>query len=105
MFQKFDWFRRVSWVSLQEYEQMDTVRQFNKKNLRKELHLITPRGKILKGFYAIRYLFLLFPATMILGVILFFPFTPLIGIPLYRFIAKNRHRFLNEKCKDGSCSL
>ncbi|MFO1444250.1 DUF393 domain-containing protein [Bacillus sp. Bva_UNVM-123] len=105
VFQKLDWLHQVKWVSLQEYEQMEEGESFNKVDLRRELHIITSRGKVLKGYNAIRYLFVLFPATAIGGVILFLPFTHLLGNPIYKRIAKNRHRFLRKKCDDGSCSL
>ena len=105
LFQKMDWCRRVEWISLQEYEQMDKTFPLNEKDLRRELHLITSSGKIVKGFYAIRYLLLLFPLTMLVGLILYIPFTPVIGKPIYRLIARNRYRFLKGKCESGSCSL
>lgn len=104
IFQKIDWLNQINWISLQEYEQYNQVK-IDSKSLRRELHIITPRGKILKGFYAIRYLFIQFPATALFGFLLYIPFTPIIGEWVYRIIAKNRHRFLKSKCDNGSCSL
>lgn len=104
IFQKLDWLKLINWISLQEYEHFDEVK-IDSKSLRRELHIITPNGKILKGFYAVRHLILHFPVTALFGALLYMPFTPIIGKPVYRFIAKNRHRFLKNKCDNGSCSL
>ncbi|WP_235822868.1 thiol-disulfide oxidoreductase DCC family protein [Cytobacillus massiliigabonensis] len=105
MFTKLDWFRQIDWVSLQEYEKNEQAFAFDKASLRKELHIITSNGHVLKGFYAIRYLFLRFPLFFLLGAFLYLPFSYIIGNPIYQWIAKNRHKFLKRKCEDGSCSL
>lgn len=105
IFEKLDSFQKVHWISLQEYERTKQSISFNKIDLRKELHIITKSGKVLKGFYAIRYLFLLFPATIVVGALLYVPFSYLIGNPIYKWIAKNRHRFIKKKCDNDSCSL
>ncbi|MBU8879837.1 DUF393 domain-containing protein [Bacillus sp. FJAT-29790] len=107
IFEKLDWLGKVYWVSLQEYEKtaQSQVVLFDQMELRKELHIITSSGKVLKGYYAIRHILVLFPSTILMGVILFIPFSPLIGNPIYKWIAKNRHKFLKRKCEDGSCSL
>lgn len=105
IFQKLDWLKQINWLSLQEYEQIGPIQVIDSKSLRKELHIITPNGRILKGYFAIRYLFVHFPITVLLGLLLYIPFTPIIGKPIYRLIANNRHRLLKRKCDDGSCSL
>lgn len=100
-----DWFKLVDWVSLQDYENQPTSHLFNRKELRKELHVITSNGKVLKGFYAIRKLMLQCPPLVILGVICYLPFVDLVGNRLYRWVAKNRHVFFQKSCDDGNCSL
>lgn len=100
-----DWFKQVKWVSLQVYEKEPKHIYINKKELRTELHLITAKGKILKGFYAIRHIMLQCPLLVIPGVICYLPFVDLIGIRLYSWVAKNRHLFFRNSCDDGSCSL
>ncbi len=104
IFQKIDWLKQIEWIALQDYGENNKIKIDN-KSLRRELHIIIPSGKILKGYYAVRYLFVHFPITALIGVLLYIPFTPLIGEPVYRIIAKNRHRFLKSKCDNGSCSL
>lgn len=100
-----DWFKRVNWVSLQEYEKKEISLHINKKELRKELHLITVNGKVLKGFYAIRKIMLQCPLLVLPGVICYIPFVDIIGNPMYRLVAKNRHSFFRQSCDDGNCSL
>ncbi|PLR98226.1 DUF393 domain-containing protein [Bacillus sp. T33-2] len=113
-FKKLDWFSAVDWISLQEYEKNSTqpayglnVQRptFDKAELRKELHIITSGGRVLKGFYAARKLMILSPLTFFPGLLLYLPLVPLLGNPAYRWIARNRHRILRRKCDDGSCAL
>lgn len=103
--EKLDWLNKVEWVSLQEYEKNPRSISFSNQDLRKELHIITPNGEVKKGYYAVRRLLLQFPATLILSVLLYVPFAALIGNPIYKWIAKNRKKFLRKNCDDGSCTL
>jgi predicted DCC family thiol-disulfide oxidoreductase YuxK len=105
IFTKIDWLHKVEWVSLQEFEKSEQNLTIDQATLRKEIHVITHSGKMLKGFYAVRYMLLLFPSTIIIGALLHLPFVPLIGNPVYQWVAKNRHKLLKRKCEDGSCSL
>lgn len=100
-FQKLDWNQKIEWISLQEYEGS----QFSALELRRELHIILPNGNVLKGFDAVRKLLVKSPPTVLLGLLLYLPFIPLIGHPIYRWIAKNRYKFLKKTCTDGSCSI
>ena len=100
-----DWFKRVDWISLQEYEKKPTCYSFSRKELRKELHLITSNGKVLKGFYAIRKMMLHCPLLVMPGVICYIPFVDLVGNRVYRWVAKHRHLFFRKLCDDGKCSL
>ncbi|HAQ06959.1 MAG TPA: DUF393 domain-containing protein [Bacillus bacterium] len=103
--EKLDWLNKVEWISLQEYEQLNEGIKIEAVELRREIHIIDKRGNIQKGYYAIRRMFLLFPVTLLLGLIMYIPFSSLIGNPIYKWIANNRHRFFRKKCDDGSCSL
>lgn len=104
-FMKLDWLHKVSWVSLQEYEKEEHPLFLNRSDLRKELHIILPSSHLLRGFYAIRRLLLCFPITFLVAFFLYLPLMPLIGNPIYKWIAKNRHKWLRSKCKGESCSL
>lgn len=100
-----DWFNQVAWVSLQDYEQESNCFPFNKKDLRKELHLITSNGRVLKGFYAIRKMMLQCPLLVIPGVICYLPFVNLVGNRVYRWVAENRHILFRQSCDDEKCSF
>lgn len=100
-----DWFKRVNWVSLQEYERKPNNLYINKKELRIQLHLITVKGEVLKGFYAIRKIMLQCPLLVIPGIICYIPFVDFVGNRVYRWVAKNRHIFFGKSCDDGKCSL
>lgn len=102
---ELDVLQRIEWVSLQTYEKTPNIISFNRKELRKEIHLITSKGKVLKGFYAMRNIMLQCPLLFIFGIICYVPFADVIGNPIYRWVAKNRHIFLRQSCKDGNCSL
>ncbi|MEH7389043.1 thiol-disulfide oxidoreductase DCC family protein [Bacillus sp. JJ1474] len=104
-FEKIDRFHKVSWVSLQEYEKTRHSIPFDKISLRRELHIISSGGKVRKGYDAIRYLLLLTPPLNLLGLCLYFPAMSFVGNPLYKWVAKNRHKFFRKKCDNGSCSL
>lgn len=104
---KWDWLDRVQWVSLQEYEEKGKT-PFQAVELRKEIHLLIKNAqeeKVLKGFLAMRAIFLQMPLTFILGLICYIPGAHIVGDPLYKWIAKNRHRFLKNQCDSESCSL
>lgn len=100
-----DWFNRVNWISLQDFEKKLSLPLINRKELRKELHLITVKGEILKGFYAIRKIMLQCPLLVILGVICYIPFADIFGNKIYRFVAKNRYLFFQNSCDDDKCSF
>ncbi|WP_246860959.1 DUF393 domain-containing protein [Bacillus sp. REN3] len=103
--EKLDWFHRVEWISLQEHEKAGSGPGFRAAALRRELHIIDQNGKVLKGFYAVRRLFLLFPLTFAAGLLMYLPLAPAVGNPFYKWIAANRYRFMRRKCENGSCSL
>ncbi|MDF1509383.1 DUF393 domain-containing protein [Robertmurraya sp. DFI.2.37] len=103
--QKIDLFKKVTWLSLQEFEEVQKDARFTAKELRSELHILLPNQRVLKGYKAVRRILLISPYTFIFASILYLPFLHFIGDPIYRWIARNRHLFFKQKCDDGSCSL
>ncbi|MCP3028309.1 DCC1-like thiol-disulfide oxidoreductase family protein [Halobacillus sp. A5] len=101
--QTFDWFNLFKWMAIQK----EDVSKFkiNINDLSKELHLITPSKKILKGYDSLRYAFIRTPLTFVVGAFMYMPGMRVIGEPLYRLIAKNRYRIFKNRCKNGSCSM
>ena len=102
IFTRLDWLNKTEWMSIQQIEK---DLPFNKEDMKKEMHLVTRKGKVYKGFFAVRRLALFFPVTMIPGLLAYIPFIYILGVPLYRYVAKNRHKFLKAKCEDGSCRI
>lgn len=105
IFQKIDRKTKVNWLSLQEYEKTDQEYSFSAIELRRELHIILPDKRVLKGFEAVRKLLLISPYTFLIGSFLHIPYMHVIGRPIYGWIAKRRHQFKAHKCSDDSCSL
>jgi predicted DCC family thiol-disulfide oxidoreductase YuxK len=105
IFTKLDWLDKTEWKSIQQIENEKKYSFLNEQDLKKEMHLVTRKGKVFKGFFAVRRLAIFFPLTVFLGLLAYIPFFSLIGVPLYRYVAKNRHKFLRAKCKDGSCTI
>ncbi|HWO75706.1 MAG TPA: DUF393 domain-containing protein [Bacillus sp. (in: firmicutes)] len=105
---KLDWFNKLKWASLQEYEKLDYTLSFRPIELRRELHLLVQTDKtvkVLKGFRSIRHMFLLMPSTFVLGLICYIPGVSLIGDPIYKWVAKRRHQFLKGQCHSDSCTI
>lgn len=103
--QKLDWLGRVQWISLQEYEKEGRTPAFRAIDLRRELHLIDGEGRIYKGFFAVRKLLLQFPATFLPALSLYLPFAAKAGVPVYKWVARNRFKWMGEMCESGSCSI
>jgi predicted DCC family thiol-disulfide oxidoreductase YuxK len=92
-------------MSLQEYERKEMRPRFKAVDLRREIHILVPEGKVLAGYWAVRRLLLVSPITVLFGLLIHLPFIHLIGIPIYRFIANHRYQLNKQKCEDDRCSL
>lgn len=69
----------------------------------RQLHVVTPAGKILVGWDAVASLARLFPSTWLIGTLgQWFPFKS-IGRLLYGFVAANRYSL--SKCRGGACRV
>ena len=60
-------------------------------DLERAAYLSTERGRLHEGFYSFRMLTLRLPALVPLAPLLWFPGISLLGVPLYRWIARNRY--------------
>lgn len=72
-------------------------------NCLRELHVVTPDGKVYKGWDAVALLARRFPETWILGALGAVPPFHWLARRLYRFIAKNRYAI--SKCRGGRCRI
>ncbi|WP_159462162.1 thiol-disulfide oxidoreductase DCC family protein [Halobacillus sp. Marseille-P3879] len=105
--QILDFFKFFQWETIQNAGSTEWEKDvnLNEENLSKEIHLITPDGKILRGFYSLRYVLIRTPLTFIAGLFMYIPGSGLVGVPVYKWIARNRYRIFKNRCKNGSCSI
>ena len=68
-----------------------------------ELHVITPKGQIQRGWYGVAELALLFPSTFLIGWLGRIPPLCWLGEIAYRFVARNRYAV--SKCRGGACRV
>jgi glyoxylase-like metal-dependent hydrolase (beta-lactamase superfamily II)/predicted DCC family thiol-disulfide oxidoreductase YuxK len=69
----------------------------------RELHVVTPDGRIVAGWDAVATLARLFPPTWIAGAVGSVPGVRSVFRALYRFVARNRYAF--SKCRGGACRV
>ncbi len=69
----------------------------------RELHVVTPRGEIRRGWNAVAELACLFPETFMIGWLGRMPPFRWLGHAGYRFVARNRYAV--SKCRGGACRV
>ena len=67
-------------------------------DMERAAYTISPNGEIAEGYHAIRTLFRIIPTLAPLALLMTIPGASLIGVPLYRLIANNRHR-ISKTCR------
>lgn len=58
-----------------------------------EMEYYSPEGTRFGGFYAVRRIWIQMPLTFLPALLFYIPGAQLAGVPFYKWIAKNRHRF------------
>ena len=90
LLRRLDWRNRVSWLSAQS---LDTPPPgLTWEDLDRSAYLETPVGYLHEGFFAIRELLLRLPVTAPVGALMLLPGARLVGVPAYRWVARNRYR-------------
>ena len=72
---------------------------------RDEMHVVTPEGRVLKGFYAFRHLWGRLPRTAWMAPFLHVPGASLIGNLVYRWVARRRYQLNAARCDAQTCTL
>ena len=85
-----DFFGKITWTPFQTLD--NPPFDLTWADLDRAAYLDTGRGRLHRGFYAIRMLTLRLLPLLPLAPILWFPGTNLVGVPAYRWIAENRYR-------------
>lgn len=87
----FDVVNAIDVIPLRDEEIVSLPFRVTREQFLEEIHLVTPRGKILKGFFAFRHLAWFIPLWWFLLPILWFPGASFFGPRAYRWIARNRY--------------
>jgi predicted DCC family thiol-disulfide oxidoreductase YuxK len=87
---KGDLFTRISWIPYQSLERPPQGLSWD--DLDHSAYLVTGNERLHEGFYAFRLLTLELWPLMPLIPILWLPGVNMLGVPLYRWIARNRYR-------------
>jgi len=98
-----DWFRRVSWVNFRDPAVRKQVPYLSDEDLDTEMFVLTPEGRLYRGYDAWRRLAGLFPVTFLLSPLLYIPPIPQIGRAVYAWIAKHRYEWFH--CTDDTCRI
>ena len=100
---KLDWFHRMDWRPRLEPGLTEKFPDINETETQNRMVSIRPDGKKFGGFYAVRDIAIHFPLTFLPALLLYIPGVHLLGVPTYRWISKNRHRFGGKS--EESCDI
>ena len=86
-----DFSRRITWTATQDLE--EPPNGITWEALQRAAYLVDhQRGRSYEGFYAFRMLTLRMPALVPLAPLIWFPAMGLVGVTVYRWVARNRYR-------------
>jgi predicted DCC family thiol-disulfide oxidoreductase YuxK len=98
-----DWLRRVSWVNFRNPEIRKQLPYLTSEELDAEMFVLTPEGRLYRGYNAWRRIAGLLPLTFLVTFMLYIPPIPQIGRAVYAWIAKHRYSWFH--CKDETCRI
>ena len=85
---RLDWRDRISWEPWQNMASLPGG--LTSDDMGRAAYLEDDRGDIHEGFFAFRRLLVELPVLIPLGLLMWLPGLHLIGVPLYRLVARNR---------------
>jgi predicted DCC family thiol-disulfide oxidoreductase YuxK len=98
-----DFAGRLEPIGLSDPRRAREFGHFDLDALNFEMHVIDPRNRVFRGFYAIRRIALEVPLMWPLAALLFLPGVSAAGIPIYAWIARTRYGPLRpSRCDTGS---
>ena len=100
---RLDWLHQMDWRTRLEPGLNDTFPQLSGEETQRRMVSIRHDGKTYGGFFAVRDIMIHFPLTFLPALVLYLPGMSLLGVPVYAWIAKNRHRFGGTS--QSSCSI
>ena len=97
-----DWFKRLDWKPRLDPALKNIYRRLDSRETLNRRLSIRPDGKTYGGFFAVRDIMRHLPLTFLPSLFLYIPGVSLAGVPVYRWIAENRHHLAGkpgESCK------
>ncbi|OGH55770.1 MAG: hypothetical protein A3G34_11355 [Candidatus Lindowbacteria bacterium RIFCSPLOWO2_12_FULL_62_27] len=98
-----DWFGRIWWRARLEPGVREEFPQLSDEETRNRMVSILPDGRTFGGFYAVRDILVRLPLTALPALLLYIPGVSIVGVPVYQWIARNRHRFGGRQ--DDQCAM
>jgi predicted DCC family thiol-disulfide oxidoreductase YuxK len=90
---RLDWRCRLRWEDFHASAAQGTCPAgLAREALEQSLHVVAADGRVLRGFLALRRLARCLPALWPFVPLLYLPGAASLGEPLYRLVARNRHR-------------
>lgn len=87
---RFDTCKRITWTAIQTIDA--PPEGLSHADLQEAAYLVCTPGDNHEGFFAFRKLLLRLPLLSPLGALMWIPGARLIGVPAYRWVARNRYR-------------
>ena len=88
-----DWFGRLEWRPRSEPGLTERFPILKSQDTQSQMVSLHPDGKAYGGFFAVRDIWSQLPLTFIPALLFYIPGASFFGVPVYRWIARNRHRF------------
>ena len=83
-----DWLRRLSWIDFHRSDRDTFTLPVTADSLSQQMHLATPDGQLLTGFFAWRYLLSRLPLSFLPATLLYLPPVNLLGLAIYQWFAR-----------------
>lgn len=98
---------RLAYLSLHDTEARERFPEVSPERLQDEMCVVDPAGRQHWGADAVRHLSLRLRRLWWLAPVMWFPGMMLVARPVYRWVARNRYRFMGkmEECPEGTCSV
>lgn len=107
MLRALDWLNRIRFMDAhsQAGEIICRAPELTPEQLATAIRLISPRGSVLAGYFAIRRAAWLLPAMWACAPLMYLPGASIAGPVVYRWIARHRYAFGGGCAPGGSCKL